>query len=174
MSAREFSKVSPAVWRSGRFISLSDRGKVAYFYLITNAHVTSAGCYHLPDGYAAADLKWPQEDYLATRDELIGAELIDFDPEHSVVLIERWFKHNPPTNDDYAKGTLKRLDTIENERLREKALADFSEANSLRIERAAEKAARKQMKAAASRYNVAELVGNPTRLLGTRLMRGDR
>jgi hypothetical protein len=56
MSGREFSKVSPSLWRSARFAGLSDKGKIGFVYFCTNAHVTSAGVYVLPDGYACSDL----------------------------------------------------------------------------------------------------------------------
>src|SRR5262245_53704602 len=102
---RVFSKISPAVWQSSRFNSLpSDDGRYLYLYLLTNTHQNSAGCYRLPDGYACSDLRWDRERYYAARDELVAAEMIRFDVEHNIVMVERWFKHNPPTSEDHLKG----------------------------------------------------------------------
>ncbi|TPJ34256.1 hypothetical protein [Mesorhizobium sp. B2-6-5] len=170
MSARSFTKVAPAVWRSRRFISLPDEAKVGFLYLLTNAHVTSAGVYELPPGYACADLGWTDAAYESALRELTDVELIDRDRD--VILIERWFKHNPPTNDDHATGTRRRLQTIESDRLREKAVAGFDEVNAARIEREAQKAADKAAKAAGMSRSVAETIGTTSRLMGTRLMRG--
>src|SRR5262245_38681348 len=74
---REFSKISPAVWHSPRFNSLpSDDGRYLYLYLLSSPHQTSAGAYHLPEGYACADLGWSQKRYREARETLIEADLI--------------------------------------------------------------------------------------------------
>lgn len=172
MSARSFTKVSPAVWRSRRFIGLPDEAKVGFLYLLSNAHVTSAGVYELPRGYACADLGWSEAAYISVLRELVSVELIDHDPERDVIMVERWFKHNPPANDDHAVGTRRRLQAIESDRLREKAISAFDEANAARIEREAQKAAEKAAKAAGRAKSIAETIGNTSRLLDTRIMRG--
>jgi len=172
MSAtRTFSKISPAVWRSGRFRNLTDTGKIGYLYLVTNGHVTSAGVYELPEGYACSDLDWSPGEYQSVLRELVDALLIDIDRD--VVLIERWFKHNPPMNDDHAAGTRRYLAKIESDRLREKALASFDEHNTERIEREAAKAAEKQAKANGRARSVAETIGNTSRLASTRFVAGN-
>ncbi|RWK12182.1 hypothetical protein [Mesorhizobium sp.] len=170
MSARTFTKISPAVWRSRRFIGLPDEAKVGHLYLLSNSHVTSAGVYELPPGYACADLGWTEAGYESVLQELIAAELIDRDGD--VILIERWFRHNPPTNDDHAKGTRRRLHEIESDRLREKAILAFDDANEARIQLEAQKAAEKAAKATGTVKSIAETIGDTSRLMGTRIMRG--
>ncbi|QKC81522.1 hypothetical protein [Mesorhizobium sp. NZP2077] len=172
MSARTFTKVAPAVWRSRRFIGLPDEAKVGFLYLLSNAHVTSAGVYELPRGYACADLCWTDAAYASVLRELIEVGLIDHDPDGDVILIERWFRHNPPANDDHATGTRRRLQAIESDNLREKAVAAFDEANDARILREAQKAADKAAKAAGNSKSVSQIIGDTSRLMGTRLMRG--
>jgi hypothetical protein len=125
---REFSKISPAVWHSSRFNGLpSQDGRYLYLYLLTSPHQTSAGAYSLPEGYACADLQWPKEKYCVARTELIAADLVDFDAESEVVLIKRWFKHNPPMNQKHLQGILKQLERLPSARLQETALADVQE-----------------------------------------------
>ena len=102
---RDYSKVSPAVWQSSRFNGLpSDDGRYLYLYFLTSQHQNSAGCYVLPDGYAAIDLNWPIERYRAARKLLMDAGIIDFDNTANVVRIMRWFSHNPPMNPSHRKG----------------------------------------------------------------------
>lgn len=174
MSERTFSKISPAIWRSRRFLGLSDRGKVLQLYLLSNAHVSSAGCYELPDGYACADLGWDLSDYLATRSELQDAGMIDVDAELSIILIERWFHHNAPANADHATGCRRRLAAVESERLRDKAIAAFDEVDKQRVEREAAKTAEKAERDAAKAQSVSQMMGNTSRLMSTPLMRGGR
>lgn len=102
---RDFSKISPTLWHSDRFNSLTtDDARFCYLYLLTNAHQTSAGAYRLPDAYAAADLRWTIERYQQARSELVDAGLIGHDAAASVLRITRWFRINPPMNEKHLKG----------------------------------------------------------------------
>ena len=165
-SERAFNKVAPAIWRSQRFMALSAKGKVLHLYLLTNAHVTSAGCYELPDGYACADLGWSADEYGAARDEVQRAGLIDMDEHRPIILIERWFRHNPPMNDKHAKGTLRFIEAIESDRLRERALSACNDVDGPRQERQAAREAEKEAAKIA-----ASLPGNSHHLTSTRFMR---
>jgi hypothetical protein len=108
---RDFNKVSPALWQSSRFADLpSDDGRYLYLYLLTCPHQNSAGCCWLPDGYACNDLRWEPERYRTARQSLADAGLIQFDAESGFVLIERWFKHNPPMNQSHHKGIINQLE----------------------------------------------------------------
>jgi hypothetical protein len=111
---RDFSKVSPTLWQSSRFMDLpSDEGRLLYLYLylylLTCPHQNSAGCFWLPDGYACNDVGWEAKRYESARQTLIDADLIQFDEANQAVLIERWFKHNPPMNKSHAMGIEKVL-----------------------------------------------------------------
>jgi hypothetical protein len=90
---RSFTMVASALWRSARFLAVSSDAKALHLYLLTSPHQNSAGTYHLPDGYACADLQWPLEQYLSSRAELVAAKLIAFDEETNEVYLLRWFQH---------------------------------------------------------------------------------
>lgn len=120
---RDFSKISPALWQSKRFNSLpSDDGRYLYLYLMTNSHQTSAGCYRLPDGYATDDLCWERSRYAQAKQELADAELILFDDAESVVMITRWFKHNPPMSGSHFIGIERTLERLPSQMIRQAAL----------------------------------------------------
>ena len=123
---RSFSKISPDLWDSERFTGLpSDDGRYLYLYLLTCRHQTSAGAYKLPDGYAATDLRWTSERYLTARELLVEADLIRFDAQTSVVMITRWFKHNPPMNADHLKSIEGELERLPSLSLAEEAHSDL-------------------------------------------------
>lgn len=132
VSRREFTKVSPNLWRSKRFLARTDAAKVLYVYLLTCEHQNSTGCFRLPDGYACADLHWSIEQYGSARDELVASDLVSFDAETSLIFVHRWFKHSPPMNDKHAQGTVKQIVEIESDAIREKVEQEFSEANGMR------------------------------------------
>jgi hypothetical protein len=141
---RDFSKISPAVWHSQRFINLaSDDGRYLYLYFLTSEHRNSAGCYRLPDSYASGDLQWQQDRYLKARKQLVEADLIHFDEENHVVMICRWFKHNPPMNEKHFIGIECILERLTSPSIREAALATLNEVVETHE---AEKAAKAQRK----------------------------
>jgi hypothetical protein len=125
--SRDYSKVSPRLWQSSRFGFLPDDAKFAFLYLLTSEHQNSAGCYRLPDGYATADLRWTLDRYRKAREHLVKAGMIQFDPDESVVMIERWFNHNQPMSEDHLTGIERILERIDSDQIREaaqKALSD--------------------------------------------------
>ncbi len=175
MAKRLFSKVSPAIWASRRFRGVSPMARNFYLYLLTNEHIDSSGCYRLPDPYACFDFGITQDQLAALYAELSQADMISRDVAAEWVLVRRWFKHNPPTNADYAKGTRKLIATIESDRLREETETAFAEAEAALKTRLAEIAASREERAMkaklASGYNG---IGNPFsgNLTDTGYMRG--
>ena len=126
---RDFSKISPAVWQSKRFNTLpSDDGRYLYLYLLTCEHQTSAGAYRLPNGYALDDLRWELSRYVKARQELASADLILFDETESVVMITRWFKHNPPMNESHFIGIGRVLERLPSQMIWEAASHAANEA----------------------------------------------
>ena len=125
---RDFSKISPTLWHSERFNGLAhDDARYTYLYLLTSEHQTSAGCYRLPDAYAAADLPWPVERYRKARDELVKAELIRFDAIASVLMVTRWFRFNPPMNEKHLIGVRHILERLPSETIWADATAELDE-----------------------------------------------
>lgn len=178
MSGREFTKVSPAVWASARFHALTDRGRLLYLYCLTSAHVNSCGVYRLPDAYAASDLGWSAEEYRQERSALVAAGMVDFDPDTSEILIERWFRHNAPMNPDHATGTRRLVASIDSDRLREAAESAFTIADEKRqATQEAKAAARRDRKAANDALSALENTmgkGLADRLANSRYMTGGR
>ncbi|TGQ09007.1 MULTISPECIES: hypothetical protein [unclassified Mesorhizobium] len=125
-----FSKVSPSLWRSKRFIGLSsDRAKLLHLYYLTCRHQNSAGCYHLPEGYAVADLGWSLEEYRTERKALQAADLIAYDDDTEEVFVRGWYVHCPPQNSNHAAGIISRIAEIESDAIGEILEAEFTEAN---------------------------------------------
>ena len=140
---REFSKVSPALWGSERFTALpSDDARFVYLYLLTCEHQTSAGAFKLKDGYATDDLKWEASRYHTARQQLVQADLIHLDETASVILITRWFKHNPPMNESHFRGIAKVIQKLPSITLASEAQVELQQAfDAVQLARATAKAA---------------------------------
>jgi hypothetical protein len=125
---RDYSKISPKVWRSPRFQGLgAERAKLFYLYVLTCQHQSSAGCFRLPDAYASADLDWNQEELAGARTALVGAGLLVHDSETDEYFVPRWFKHNPGTNPKHRTGIERLISELDSDRVREAAEAEYLE-----------------------------------------------
>jgi hypothetical protein len=109
---RVFTKVSPQVWSSSTFRSLSGDERQLFLYFLTCEHQNSSGCFRIPDLYALSDLDWQLGVYLRSRDALVEAEMIQFDPETKEVMVSKWFRHNLPMNNSHRKSVLGSINRI--------------------------------------------------------------
>ena len=108
MSAREFSKISPKVWRSNKFRALpSDEARYLLIFLMTSPHQTSAGCFKIPDEYGAADMNWPIERFREYRAQLVEAGLLAFDEVTDEYFVPGWFTFNKPMNVSHQKAIVR-------------------------------------------------------------------
>ncbi|PAP96630.1 hypothetical protein [Mesorhizobium wenxiniae] len=127
--SREFSKISPKVWRSKRFRALPvDDARYLLMFLLSSEHQTSAGCFRMPDAYAAADLGWPIERMDEARKHLIEGGLIAFDSTTDEYFVIGWFGHNKPMNASHQKSIVRVVSDIESDAVREIAEAELQPA----------------------------------------------
>ncbi|RKQ70138.1 hypothetical protein [Oceanibaculum indicum] len=106
--SREFAPVSPTLWRSAKWRSLkTEDARVMFLYLITNTHVSSIGCYALPMGYAATDLRWAPERVTAALTELCDADLIGHDAREELVRVVKYLRHSPIANSKHGLGAIR-------------------------------------------------------------------
>ncbi|MDO9416205.1 hypothetical protein [Pararhizobium sp.] len=133
---RDFSKVSPLLWRDKRFRSLpTSDAQIAMLYFLTCEHQNSAGCYRLPDGYAASDLDWNTERYEKARAAIVAAGLILFDPDTSELFVAGWFEFNPAMNQKHSQGVERRISSIDSDAVRDAANEDFQKSEEGRASR---------------------------------------
>lgn len=126
MSEREFNMVSPALWGSEKFASVSRSAKLLHLYVMTSPHQTSAGGYRLPAGYAAEDLHCDPDEFGADLAELVKAGLLLHDPDSKEVYVVGWFRFCAPANQKHAIGAHRLISKIASDRLRETMEADFA------------------------------------------------
>lgn len=124
---REFSKVSPTVWRSKKFRSLkSVEARYVYLYLLTCPHASSAGCFDIHPLYACADMGLSDIQFGDCINSLCEAGLVEWDEDENTVLITNWTEFNAPANPKHALGILTQLRQASSEPLRLKAFQELS------------------------------------------------
>ncbi|TPM33888.1 hypothetical protein FJ955_03910 [Mesorhizobium sp. B2-2-2] len=126
-AVRQFHKVSPEVWRSKRFLALTNDQRLLWFYFSTGPHQTSAGCCKLPPAYAVADLGWTMNHYLTCLEALTDGDLVTCDSETSEIYVRRWFQTSPPTNAKHAAGISSNIYRLDSDEVRERVEEEFSE-----------------------------------------------
>ena len=135
---REFSKVSPKVWRDKRFRGLSSiDAQLVFLFFLTCDHQNSAGSYRVPDGYACADLGWDVARYIEARNLIVQAGLIVFDEDTDELFISGWFDTNPSMNPKHALSIQTAIAKIESDFIREAAEEDFERSEEVRAYRPA-------------------------------------
>ena len=112
MGIRVFTPVSPKVWHSKRFRSLSDPARLLFMYLLTGPNVTSIGCYKIPNGYICTDMKWDEATLRQHMDELVQSGMILEDQATEIIWIDKWGKFCRPTGAKSVKGAMKLLNAL--------------------------------------------------------------
>jgi hypothetical protein len=109
---RDFNKIPPSLWQNKTFVSLSDRERLAYLYIMSSPHQTSIGCCYMPAAYASADLRWSVSSFEKTRDTLVERGLILFDAQTHEIAIVDWFATNAPANHSHRRGVVKAIAAV--------------------------------------------------------------
>ena len=126
---RDFSKISPSVWRSQRFNELpTDDARYLYLYLLTCEHQTYAGAYHLPHGYACDDLRWEKSRLSQALEKLVASGLVIHDAATAEIAITRWFKHNAPMSESHLLGVERTIERIHSSVVADAVLIELHEA----------------------------------------------
>lgn len=125
--AREYGPVRTSLWSSRRFWSLpSDASRLFYMYLLSSPHSNSIGCYRLPRGYIAADLRWDEEAIGTAIKECSDSLLIAYDEAEEVVFIRQFVAKNPTTNAKHALGAVRAALSLPDCELKRFVLSDLA------------------------------------------------
>ncbi len=132
---KQYRKVSQIIWKSKRFLNLSDQGKLLQFYLMTCLGQNATGLVYKPDGHIISDLGWDQQTLSRVRDELLKNDLIVYDEISDDYYICRHFKHNSPDNDSVITSIQTLLDYNYSEGpAKDRAEEEFEEAKQIKFE----------------------------------------
>lgn len=127
---RDYGKVQTAFWTSADIQSLSDDAKMLALYLLSSPHTNQIGCFRLPDGYAAEDLKWGTERVTKGFQELSTNGFATRDEASKWVVIHKFTRWNEIENPNQAKAAVKLFeqvpDTCPVKPMLARALRDFS------------------------------------------------
>lgn len=111
--------ISPAVFQSDRYLSVSSEARELFFYCLAGPHQTMIGCFRAPDLYIAADLRWEPDQVRHHLTELQNAGLIRFDPATQEIMVDRWFSHSQIATEKHMQGARRMIADINSDDIRE-------------------------------------------------------
>ncbi len=109
---RIFGSVQRSFWENSEIHELSDQSKLLAIYLLTGPHSNMLGCFRLPDGYIAEDLKWEFNHTKNAFDQLTEINFLTRDSQSSWVVIHQFLKWNPIQNPRQGIGVQKLFDIV--------------------------------------------------------------
>lgn len=104
---REYGSVQTQFWSDLALQNLSTHAKLLAVYLLTGPHTNMLGCFRLPIGYVAEDLKWNGEAVYNAFSELDHIKFLIRDPESNWILINNFLDWNPIENPNQGKSIVK-------------------------------------------------------------------
>lgn len=104
---RLYGSIHTKFWANPDIQKISDQAKLLAAYLLSSSHTNMLGCFRVPMGYIAEDLKW---DFFAVTKafaELTAINYLTYDAENSWVFIHQFLKYNPIENPNQGRHITK-------------------------------------------------------------------
>lgn len=100
----KYRKVETRIWNDAKFRTLSDNGKLCFFFLLTHPHMTSLGAMRMTLAGMSEELGWPSERLSKAFREAFGKGLVKHDPEACFVWLPNFLKYNKPESPNVVKS----------------------------------------------------------------------
>lgn len=107
-----YRKIETRIWNDAKFSSLSDRGKLAFLFVMTHPHMTSLGAMRATIGGLAAELRWPEKDFRKALGESSERGMVEFDEGASFLAVPKFLRYNGPESPNVVKSWEKSIDLI--------------------------------------------------------------
>lgn len=107
-----YRKVDPRIWNDAKFMSLSDQGKLAFFFLLTHPHMTSIGAMRASVPGLAAEIGWVEKDFREAFNEAYSKGMVKHDETSSLIWLPKFLKYNPPESPNVVKAWINALDLL--------------------------------------------------------------
>jgi len=91
-----YRKIDPRVWNDEKFRTLSDRGKLAFLFVLTHPAMTCLGAMRATFEGLAAELRWPFATFVDAIGEGIAHTMIEANRDASFIGLPNFLKYNEP------------------------------------------------------------------------------
>ena len=100
----KYRKVDPRIWNDAKFRALDDRGKLAFFFLLTHPHMTAIGAMRASIPGLAAEIGWTAEAFREAFREALLKGMVEHDEKASLMWLPKFLRYNPPESPNVIKA----------------------------------------------------------------------
>jgi len=104
---RLYGSIQTKFWTHPDIQKTSDQAKLLAAYLLCSSHTNMLGCFRVPLGYIAEDLKWNVDVATKALNELAHTNYLTYDADHGWVFIHHFLKYNPIENPNQGRSIAK-------------------------------------------------------------------
>lgn len=104
----KYRKVDPKIWNDAKFRSLSDNGKLVFFFLLTHPHMTPLGAMRASIPGLAWEMGWKEKAFR----EVLSKAMAKADEKACFVWLPKFLKYNKPESPNVVKAWLKCIDDL--------------------------------------------------------------
>ena len=108
----KYRKVDTRIWNDEKFMALSDTGKLAFFFVMTNPHMTAIGAMRGTVPGLAAELGWKLPKFSRAFMEAVRKGMIDYDEGSAFIALPNFLKYNPPESPNVVKSWRDAIDML--------------------------------------------------------------
>lgn len=91
-----YRKIDTRIWNDAKFLSLSDKGKLAFLFMLTHPHLTSMGAMRATIPGLASELQWSLEAFREAFREAFSKGMVRSDESVCFVSLPNFLKYNKP------------------------------------------------------------------------------
>ncbi|WP_300157094.1 hypothetical protein [Solidesulfovibrio sp.] len=107
-----YRKVDPRIWNDAKFSSLTDAGKLVFFFLLTHPNMTALGAMRHSIPGMAAELQWELEAFRKAFLEACSKGMAKHDEKASFVWLPNFLKYNRPESPNVVKSWADSLELL--------------------------------------------------------------
>ena len=100
----KYRKISPRIWNDAKVRELSDRGKLAFLFLLTHPTTTPFGAIRANAPGLAYELGWSTSAFKKALNELISSGMAVTDEAAHLIWFPNFLKHNKPESPNVVKS----------------------------------------------------------------------
>src|SRR5262245_57907907 len=109
---RTYGSIQTKFWSHLDIHLLSDQAKLLALYLLSSSHTNMLGCFRIPIGYIAEDLRWTVDIASKAINDLVEIEFLTYDTVSSWVIIHNFLKFHPIENPNQGRSIEKLFDEV--------------------------------------------------------------
>lgn len=103
-SYTRYRKVSSAFWNDAGVLRLTDRGKLAFLFVLTHPNMTSLGMMRATMSGLAEELGWEVKAFREAFGEAFREGMVEASTEAPLIALPNFLKHNKPESPNVVKS----------------------------------------------------------------------